>query len=83
MATHSSILVWRIPWTEAPGGLVHKVHGLRTSLKQLSKRTRNSTSHRELVHTLSLLLPPSLSTYRGEGRRRTEKGKKRGRGRGR
>ena len=21
MATHSSILAWRIPWTEAPGGL--------------------------------------------------------------
>ena len=21
MATHSSILVWRIPWTEEPGGL--------------------------------------------------------------
>ena len=21
MATHSSILTWRIPWTEAPGGL--------------------------------------------------------------
>ena len=21
MATHSSILVWRIPWTEKPGGL--------------------------------------------------------------
>ena len=21
MATHSSILVWRIPWTEVPGGL--------------------------------------------------------------
>ena len=21
MATHSSILVWRIPWTDAPGGL--------------------------------------------------------------
>jgi len=20
MATHSSILVWRIPWTEVPGG---------------------------------------------------------------
>ena len=20
MATHSSILAWRIPWTEAPGG---------------------------------------------------------------
>ena len=26
MATHSSILAWRIPWTEEPGGLtVHRV----------------------------------------------------------
>ena len=24
MATHSSILVWRIPWTEEPGGLQYK-----------------------------------------------------------
>ena len=62
---------------------VHKVHGVGTSLKKLSKRTRNSTSHRELVHTLSLLLSPPLSTYRGEGRRRMEKGKKKGRGGGR
>ena len=23
MATHSSILAWRIPWTEEPGGLLH------------------------------------------------------------
>ena len=23
MATHSSILAWRIPWTEEPGGLQH------------------------------------------------------------
>ena len=22
MATHSSILAWRIPWTEGPGGLL-------------------------------------------------------------
>ena len=22
MATHSSILAWRIPWTEEPGGLI-------------------------------------------------------------
>ena len=27
MATHSSILAWRIPWTEEPGGTtVHGVH---------------------------------------------------------
>ena len=25
MATHSSILAWRIPWTEEPGGLVNGV----------------------------------------------------------
>ena len=24
-ATHSSILAWKIPWTEEPGGLVSKV----------------------------------------------------------
>ena len=30
MATLSSILVWRIPWTEEPGGL-HTVHGVAES----------------------------------------------------
>ena len=30
MATHSSILAWRIPWTEEPGGL-HTVHGVEKS----------------------------------------------------
>ena len=29
MATHSSILAWRIPWTEEPGGL--QVHGVTKS----------------------------------------------------
>ena len=29
MATHSSILAWRIPWTEEPGGL--QVHGVAKS----------------------------------------------------
>ena len=30
MATHPSILAWRIPWTEEPGGL-HTVHGVAKS----------------------------------------------------
>ena len=30
MATHSSVLAWRIPWTEKPGGL-HAVHGAAES----------------------------------------------------
>ena len=34
MATHSSILAWRIPWTEEPGGAtVHRVAQSRTRLK--------------------------------------------------
>ena len=35
MATHSSILAWRIPWTEEPGGLV-TVHGVAKSWLALS-----------------------------------------------
>ena len=32
MATHSSILAWRIPWKEEPGGLGATVHGVAKSL---------------------------------------------------
>ena len=35
MATHSSVLAWRIPRTEEPGGL-HAVHGVTKSRTQLS-----------------------------------------------
>ena len=36
MATHSSILTWKILWTEEPAGTVHRVTKSRTRLKQLS-----------------------------------------------
>ena len=36
MATHSSILVWRVPWTEEPGGLQCIGLQSQTGLKQLS-----------------------------------------------
>ena len=32
MAVHSSILAWRIPWTEKPGATVHGVTKSRTQL---------------------------------------------------
>ena len=35
MANHSSILAWRIPWTEEPGGL-HTIHGVAKSWTHLS-----------------------------------------------
>ena len=41
MATHSSILAWRIPWTEEPGRVtVHGITQSRTRLNQLSMRGR-------------------------------------------
>ena len=44
MATQSSILAWRIPWTEEPGGL--KSIGLRsqTGLERLSMCSHTHTS---------------------------------------
>ena len=36
MATHSSILAWRIPWTEEPGATVHGVAQNQTRLKRRS-----------------------------------------------
>ena len=34
MPTHTSILAWRIPWTEEPGGAtVHRVAQSQTQLK--------------------------------------------------
>ena len=37
MATHSSILAWKIPWTEEPGGLQSMgSQESQTRLKQLS-----------------------------------------------
>ena len=38
MATHFSILDWRIPWTEEPGGLVYGAAKSWTRLTQLSTR---------------------------------------------
>ena len=42
MATHSSILVWRIPWTEKPGGShgILKQWGKYGNLKK-KKKTKN------------------------------------------
>ena len=37
MATHSSILAWKIPWTEEPGGL--QVQGVAKSRTRLSDFT--------------------------------------------
>ena len=42
MATHSSILVWRMPWTEEPGRLQSKGLQRVKLLKQLSTHAQAS-----------------------------------------
>ena len=45
MAAHASILAWRIPWTEEPGG-ARSVHGVAKSWTGPSKRASSHTSPR-------------------------------------
>ena len=52
MATHSSILAWRIPWTEEPGGLQ----------SMGSQRVRHDWAHTAHPHTNT-----QASIYMGEG----------------
>ena len=42
MATHSSILAWRIPGTAEPGGLPSMGSHSRTRLKRFSSSSRNT-----------------------------------------
>ena len=54
MATHSSVLAWRIPWTEEPGGLC--------PMEKLQEQFLPFERFPHLFHHLfSLSLPPSLS----------------------
>ena len=49
MATHSSILAWKIPWTEEPGGL--QVQGVAKSRTRLSDFTFTFKGHSSRVRT--------------------------------
>ena len=42
MATHSSILSWKIPWTEEPSRLQSIGSQIRTQLKQLSTHAQEA-----------------------------------------
>ena len=41
MATHSSTLAWKIPWSGEPGGL-HTVHGVTQSWTPLTRLSSSS-----------------------------------------
>ena len=57
MATHSSILAWKIPWTEEPGGLQSRAAKSQTRLKQLNTAHSGASSvslHRAVLSNFSL-----------------------------
>ena len=70
MAIHSSILAWRTPWTEEPGGLWSTGSQSWTRLKQLSTHMSTESvmlsNHLILCHPLVILLSifPSLAAHR-------------------
>ena len=43
MATHSSVLAWRIPWTEEPGGYSPWGHEESDTTKRLKQQTTMNT----------------------------------------
>ena len=51
MATHSSILTWRIPWTEEPGGYSPQGHKKMDTTEQL---TQDVTPLGEVIHDSGL-----------------------------
>ena len=74
MATHSSILAWRVPWTEEPGGLQSiglQKHDLAAEQQQLylgkGEREFQVITCPTLLHDLNMLPPIPLS-FLGEGR---------------
>ena len=70
MATHSSILVWRIPWTEEPGGLQstrlqRAGHNWETSLHFIHKLKIAKSSHklRGVIISIFLKKHPQLKYF--------------------
>ena len=43
MATHSSILTWRIPWTEEPGGLYSSWGRKESDVTEVTEHTHTHT----------------------------------------
>ena len=66
MATHSSILAWRIPWTKKPGGLqstgLQRVR--RDWASEVEEVTLNSKLHTQLLFFI-LSLQTSLFSFSG------------------
>ena len=48
MATHSSILAWKIPWTEKPGG-ISSMGSQESNMIELSHTHTHTHTHTDLI----------------------------------
>ena len=64
MATHSIILVWKIPWTEESGGL-HNPWG-----RKESDTTEHALTHTNRLQSTGIRLLPVYLEVRNEGKER-------------
>ena len=62
MATHSSILAWRIPWTEELGGL-QSMGSQRRELDRLTNRTTLTLKFMALLRRLTLQLKVPMKAW--------------------
>ena len=55
MATHSSVFVWRIPWTEKPGGLLWSIGSQRVLYDLVARQQTTSACFKYLLHAIVLI----------------------------
>ena len=74
MATHSSVLAWRIPWTEKPGGLLKRLSSSSSSTQGKASTGSNghvysmpSDGRKSVCNLGDLGLIPGLGRPTGEG----------------
>ena len=59
MATHSSILAWKILWTEEPGSLQSMDHKSQTQFNDKTTQTRNKNTEKVISREVESIESPS------------------------
>ena len=67
MATDSSTLAWRLPWTEEPGGLQSMGPQSQTGLKRLSMRDDKHTPWKKAITVAFSSYPIFIRICQGLG----------------
>ena len=62
MATHSSILAWKITWTEEPGGLQSMESQESSTTEHIAHTHTHTHTHTHITHTISKI-PKQISNY--------------------